>query len=1096
MLLAEMIQRADNKDPKAMFELAEVYYYGKNGVKEDDEKAYRLYKELETLTPDDGMVLYRLGKCYELGLSVEKNIDLALEYFQKAVEKGAGIACWRLGDLYKAGEVVPKDMTKCLEYMLKGVELGSQEAAVTLGNMYHFADGVEKDDAKSFEYYKIAAELGNINAYHRLGLHTYNGWGVDADIAQGMEYWKKGAELNQLDCMNIIGLAYLEEGTDLPQNTELGLYWLERCADRGLPEARYTLGETYLKGLHGVPKSEKKGVQHLRAAAEAGHAGAMAELGSYLMDLETVEGYSEAYKWLSKAAEQDEPAAYAHLGLFYLYGQVVEKDTAKGLAYWVKGAESGDQVCMNLLGQHSLLGKIIPYDVDRGVFWLEKATDLGLPDARNFLGKTYLNGLYGVPQNESKGVQYLTISSESNWPEIAIPAMIELGDYYWNQKTSKGIDEAAKWYEKCADKGVPYAARMAVKTNMICALSGAVPSVRQADPLSYEFNVEEWAKVAALAQKEIDLLQRGTFEGRDEQLELARGDLCRAKYEQAICCYEMKNYSEAMSLVEEVKFRDSDLLYALAHFMSVSGESNEAFLNTFREVVSAFLKLKKGEQLTTEEEQFRASAASVVAEGYWTGVSGVLPQNLKLAEETLKNTIAGLTDSDYIHLLNKQLEKYGFSAAAPIVTTPPKPVVDPPSPTPTEDPPKPVPVDNPPKSNPGKDSPKPIPSTDPPEPKSDDGGDGPGIKPLLYALIGLAGLAVILLLILVLGKKDNGQTDMPVAVDPTIQVAESLEDTETPKQNNENEVASVAAAAYQMPTSIQISHPWEFYGARQNYEYTADGMPLSCEVEVEGSVYSTWFEYMESNSIQTSSLFIDDEQVCLGEYLYDENGNVEKIIYSFYGLFSDLSGDVSFSYGKEGNTYFVDIHPNITGDYPYYQLPESFFEIPGIGTISFEHDEKRLEFQLNDDGMVQQIHVRNPEDYVIRGEVIQFYSNGIPSMIAYENEDPSENYQMKYSQNGVPTAYNEEPVETISSLHIGEIDFEESAFDKLIRIPGPESTRYWYEYEEYKTDEQHSVSTRIRYNITGDLMEQEDYQWVPFTYKKVVTPFPFFYHQW
>lgn len=1077
MAIVELIQRAEKKDTKAMFELAEVYYYGKFGEKEDDEKAYRLYKELETLTPADGMVLYRLGKCYELGLSVEKNIDLALEYFQKAVEKGAGIACWRLGDLYKAGEVVPKDMTKCLEYMFKGVELGSQEAAVTLGNMYHFADGVEKDDTKSFEYYKIAAELGNINAYHRLGLHTYNGWGVDADIAQGMEYWKKGAELNQLDCMNIIGLAYLEEGTDLPQNTELGLYWLERCADRGLPEARYTLGKTYLKGLHGVPKSEKKGVQHLRAAAEAGHAEAMAELGKYLMGLETEEGYAEAYKWLSKAAEQGEPAAYAQLGMFYLYGQVVEKDTAKGLAYWVKGAESGNQVCMNLLGQHSLIGKIIPRDVDRGLFWLEKATDLGLPDARNFLGKTYLNGLYGVPKNESKGVQYLSISSESGWPEIEIPAMIELGDYYWKQyteqKISTGLEEAAKWYELCADKGVPYAARLAVTTNLLCAMSGSAPSVRQADPLSYEFNVEEWAKVATLAQKEIDLLQRGTFEGRDEQLESARRDLCRAKYEQAICCYEMKDYSEAMSLIREVKFRDSDLLYALAHFMSAKGEGNDAFINTLREVVSAFLRLKNEDQLTTEEEQFRATAASMVAEGYSTGIPGVLPQDMKQAEETLRKTIAGLTDADYIHVLNEKLVKYGFSATAPIVKTPQKPVVDPSSQKPVED------------------SPKPAPSDDPPKPRPDDGGNGPGIKPLLYALIGLAGLAVVLLLVLVLGNKDNTQTNIPDEVEPTVQVTVPVEVTETPVQTAE--VASpIGTVMYQLPTYIGKSFPADFYACVQRFEYSEAGSPVSIETEIEGILYRANFIH-KKYFVYESELYEDDELVCSGHYNY-ENGVIQSISYTVNSFGEVITGSVDFFYGQEGDTFTIDVVPNIEPG--YYYLPESYIEIPGVGSVPFGVKELRFEYQLNSDGTIRQLHVINKEaeEYDTAGWVVQYHSNGVPSMIGYEFVHSANNYQTYYDEKGFPVTDSKNSFEHLSTLTLDGRTYTESELLKIIGYTDPTGETDYFQYELYEIESAYPSMTRKLYNPNGELLEEESTEYEYYSYEVLDFPFLYIFH--
>lgn len=958
MSIAEMIQRADNKDPKAMFELAEVYYYGKYGVKEDDEKAYRLYKELETLTPDDGMVLYRLGKCYELGLSVEKNIDLALEYFQKAVEKGAGIACWRLGDLYKAGEVVPKDMTKCLEYMVKGVELGSHEAAVTLGNMYHFADGVEKDDAKSFEYYKIAADFGNVNAYYRLGVHSYNGWGVREDKAQGMEYWKKGAELNQPDCMNIIGLAYLEEDTDLQQDAELGLYWLERCADRGLPESRYTLGKTYLKGLHGVPKSEKKGVQHLRAAAEAGHAGAMVELGNYLMDQKAPESYSEAYNWFLAAAEKGEVDSYSNLGMLLLHGAGVKKDTTRGIEYLEKGAEQGDQVCMNLIGRYYIEGKTIPQNIDRGLYWLEKATDLGLPDSRLFLGQVYLKGLHGVPKNEQKGVQYLEVATQSGWREIEIPAMMALGDYYAENKTTDGLVEALKWYEACADKGVPKAARLAVLGNQILAAPGITREFRE--QFGYEFNRDEWAKVASFAQKEIALLLKGDFEGRDAQLETARKDLSEAKYQQAICCYEMREYPEVISLLQDVSIRESDLLCALAQFRD-AGEEN--FNSAFKTVVDVFLHLEKGEELTTEEQELRATAASMIATGYSSGVPGILPQRLDYAEETLRSTISYLTDADWINMLNKKLEEFGFSAAAPIVKTPPKPIVDPPSPMPVDNSPKPTPVDDPPKPNPAEDPPKPTPSDDPPKSGPV---DGPGIKPLLYALIGLAGLAVVLLLILVLGKNNRALSDSDTSSE--VQIAEQQSEEQLPgdlQQGEEiddqvqTEDATDDSGITVPNTYLDVINMYEkeygelrFFGDEEFNELREELWPNVWTNSMQGVCYADLFDFDEDEDYELVIAYFRGEEntqspedyrieiwghrgdsvSCLymgGAYIVGVEGAAIAYGYTDYGpilLTRNGSDDLMVCYKKLVGDKFVVDHILETGDPPeFFDPPEDFF---------------------------------------------------------------------------------------------------------------------------------------------------------------------------
>lgn len=362
-------------------------------------------------------------------------------------------------------------------------------------------------------------------------------------------------------------------------------------------------------------------------------------------------------------------------------------------------------------------------------------------------------------------------------------------------------------------------------------------------------------------------------------------------------------------------------------------------------------------------------------------------------------------------------------------------------------------------------------------------------KPILvYVLILMLILfAVVVTLAVIRGRNADVPDDL---ADEHVSSAAIEENTDA----SDDLAAERVGSTFLMPTEVLISHPWQYYGSSRHYEYTTDGLPLVCEEEVEGCLYHAEFTY-EDGRVSQSSLTVGESLECVGIYSYNEAGNVASISYTHYGYDGEETGDLGFYYGIDGDTYFVDIVPDVHWEFP--TVPESFFEIPGIGSIRFEHDEVRLEFQLNEDGTIRQLYIRNMDDRAyMEGQYVQYGANGIATVTGCDSRAESENYWMEYDENGVPTTYNGSPVERFSSLYLEGIDFEESELDQLIRIPGPEAKLDYFAYEEYKTDAQHSATTQIRYSESGECMEQDDYQWASFTYSSVYTPFPFFYNVW
>src|SRR5690606_40942624 len=72
--------------------------------------------------------------------------------------------------MYKNGNGVAKDYKKAVEWYQKAAEKGNADAQFNLGVMYKNGNGVAKDYKKAVEWYQKAAEKGNANAQFNLGV--------------------------------------------------------------------------------------------------------------------------------------------------------------------------------------------------------------------------------------------------------------------------------------------------------------------------------------------------------------------------------------------------------------------------------------------------------------------------------------------------------------------------------------------------------------------------------------------------------------------------------------------------------------------------------------------------------------------------------------------------------------------------------------------------------------------------------------------------------------------------------------------------------------------------------------------------------------
>lgn len=157
----------------------------------------------------------QLGIWYELGIGTEQNFELALKWYEKAIEQGYASSYANIGNLYCKGEGVEQDFRKVFEYNFRGAEKNHPGCQYNLGVCYLKGMGVEKDYAKAFFWFNKSAEQDYAPAFNSLAHCYYNGYGVDKSIQQTILFYTKAAEAGNIAAIqNLINLFNKSEGAE------------------------------------------------------------------------------------------------------------------------------------------------------------------------------------------------------------------------------------------------------------------------------------------------------------------------------------------------------------------------------------------------------------------------------------------------------------------------------------------------------------------------------------------------------------------------------------------------------------------------------------------------------------------------------------------------------------------------------------------------------------------------------------------------------------------------------------------------------------------------------------------------------------------
>jgi TPR repeat protein len=239
----------------------------------------------------------------------EKDVNRAIDYFQRAGDLGERSGFAKLGKMHMLGLGVPIDMKKAKEFYEKGKVLsnhlqfdklavdkhsvleeeelanrGYEQSKFNMGIRNFFGIGIAQNKAKSLEYLtpQLCAKYPHACEFRFRVFFESN------RMEDALSALQLGVELKNERCMFLLAKTYLE-GVTVDKSLPQAMRLFHQAAMLGDPFAHTELASLLLKQAQqqsGTPaqQTEQLALFHLHHAAQYGDANAKARLAQYYLD--------------------------------------------------------------------------------------------------------------------------------------------------------------------------------------------------------------------------------------------------------------------------------------------------------------------------------------------------------------------------------------------------------------------------------------------------------------------------------------------------------------------------------------------------------------------------------------------------------------------------------------------------------------------------------------------------------------------------------------------------------------------------------------------------------------------------------------------
>lgn len=199
--------------------------------------------ELNHKAADMGYIAayHNIGNHYRQGAGVKRDIDVALDWFLRAAEKGHPEDAYNAGVIYSQGtDILSPDYEKALLWFNRAAQQDYPSAFDRLGILYRAGEGVAQDVDEANGYFEEGAQLGDASAMVNLATSYLKGTGVDVDYAKAYDLFRRAAQLRRRSAYTNLGDMYRRaQGRDQDLTEAAFWYGLAGRAGHGYSQEQY-----------------------------------------------------------------------------------------------------------------------------------------------------------------------------------------------------------------------------------------------------------------------------------------------------------------------------------------------------------------------------------------------------------------------------------------------------------------------------------------------------------------------------------------------------------------------------------------------------------------------------------------------------------------------------------------------------------------------------------------------------------------------------------------------------------------------------------------------------------------------------------------
>ncbi|MBR4126261.1 MAG: sel1 repeat family protein [Alphaproteobacteria bacterium] len=155
--------------------LGKIYQFGRRGIFKDFQKAKMWYEMAAAKGVNEAMT--QLNMIYrQAGDDKAKAVmkDENVEWLELGVKQGDPEAALALGRMFETGRHVPKNIERAAELYQMAADAGLTQGEASLGKLYANGEGVPQDNEKAVFWLTKAAEQGYVEAQRKLAsVYTY-----------------------------------------------------------------------------------------------------------------------------------------------------------------------------------------------------------------------------------------------------------------------------------------------------------------------------------------------------------------------------------------------------------------------------------------------------------------------------------------------------------------------------------------------------------------------------------------------------------------------------------------------------------------------------------------------------------------------------------------------------------------------------------------------------------------------------------------------------------------------------------------------------------------------------------------------------------